>query len=145
VNRQQRPFALPFTQLLFTIMSRSTSLDCSLHEPHLYDTRNGRVLRCACCGRIQIEFRHHTLLIDAEEFETLLGAVVEEMETIDANSWRLSAPTDAGTVSATFDAEELRVLHELLAGAQAMRTLGGRLQAVGQGTRRERPPTTWRL
>jgi hypothetical protein len=103
------------------------------------------VLRCACCGRIQIEFRHHTLLIDAEEFETLLGAVVEEMETIDANSWRLSAPTDAGTVSATFDAEELRALHELLAGAQAMRTLGGRLLAVGQGTRRERPPTTWRL
>jgi hypothetical protein len=128
-------------------MKQPTTLDSNLHEPHLYDTRDGRVLRCECCGRLQIEFRQHTLLIDAEEFETLLGAVAEvldEMERGDVNSWRLSAPTDAGTVSATFNAGELQALYDLLAGAQAMRTLGARLHAVAQGRRRERPPAAWR-
>lgn len=127
-------------------MKQPTALDSSLHEPSLYDTRNGRVLRCACCDRIQIEFRCHTLLIDAEEFDTLLGAVVEvldEMESGEVNSWRLSAPTDAGTVSTTFNAEEIQALYELLAGAQAMRTLGDRLTALAEGRRRERPASSW--
>jgi len=128
-------------------MDQPTSLDCSLHAPSLYDTHDGRVLRCACCGRIQIEFRRHTLLIDAEEFQTLLRSVVdviEQMESSDADSWRLAAPTDAGEVSIALGQRELQALYELLAGAQAMRTLGDRLQAVGQGHRRERPPASWR-
>ena len=128
-------------------MKKPVALGCSLHEPSLYDTCDGRVLRCECCDRIQIEFRRHTLLIDAAEFETLLGAVVEvldEMEAGTTDSWRLAAPTDAGTVSATFNADELQALYALLAGAQAMRTLGARLHAVAQGHRRERPPTSWR-
>lgn len=128
-------------------MNEPVALDSSLHEPHLYDTRTGRVLRCECCGRIQIEFRRHTLLIDADEFEILMGSVLEvldEMDSGEAESWRLSTPTDAGTVSPSFDAEELHAFYELLAGAQAMRTLGNRLQAVAQGHRRERPPTSWR-
>lgn len=127
-------------------MHRPSTLDCSLHDPHLYDTRNGSVLRCACCGRIQIEFRGLTLLIDAEEFETLLGTVVEvldELEGGEDGGWRLAAPTDAGEVSATLDANELRALYELLAGAQAMRTLGDRLTAVVEDRRRERPASSW--
>jgi hypothetical protein len=127
-------------------MSDPSILDCSLHDPHLYDTRDGRILRCECCGRIQIEFRGLALLIDAEEFETLLGTVVEVLDGVeetDAGPWRLAAPTDAGEVSASFDAQELQALYELLAGAQAMRTLNERLTAVTEGRRRERPPPSW--
>jgi len=128
-------------------MNAPSALECSLHEPYLYETHNGRVLRCDCCGRVQIEFRRHTLLVDAEEFATLLASVVEvieQMEEGETDSWRLSAPTDAGDVTVVLGQGELQALYELLAGAQAMRTLGSRLQAVEQGRRRERPPSTWR-
>ena len=128
-------------------MDSPTSLDCSLHAPSLYDPSDGRVLRCAFCGRVQIEFRRHTLLVDAAEFETLLQSVaevIEQMESGDASSWRLAAPTDAGEGSIALNQSELQALYELLAGAQAMRTLRGRLQAIGEGHRRERPPASWR-
>jgi len=46
-------------------------------------------------------------------------------------------------VSASFDAQELQALYELLAGAQAMRTLNERLTAVAEGHRRERPAPSW--
>lgn len=128
-------------------MHRPSTLDSSLHSPNLYDARDGRVLRCECCGRIQIEFRGLALLIDADAFEALLGTTVEvldELEEREDASWRLSAPTDAGEVSATFDADELEALYELLAGAQAMRSLKTHVDAVAKGHRRERPPTSWR-
>jgi hypothetical protein len=127
-------------------MYQPDTLDCSLHTPYLYDTRAGRVLRCTCCGRIQIEFRGLALLVDAEEFETLLSTVVEVLDRIeedDAGPWRLAAPTDAGEVSASLDAQELQTLYELLTGAQAMRTLNERLTAVVEGHRRERPASRW--
>lgn len=129
-------------------MDRPTALDCSLHEPALYETRDGRVLRCACCERVQIEFRDHTLLVDAAEFETLLGTVVEVLDEVEGDDgrdgWRLTAPTDAGReVSVAFGHDALRALYELLAGAQAMRTLGERVGAVAAGACRERPATDW--
>lgn len=128
-------------------MHPPSPLDCSLHDPHLYDSRDGRVYRCACCGRIQIEFRGLTLLIDADKFQNLLGTVVGILDQIDeenqTGTWRLAAPTDAGEVSAAFDADELQALYELLAGAQAMRTLDDRLTAVAEGRRRERPAASW--
>jgi hypothetical protein len=128
-------------------MDEPSALECSLHDPYLYETPGGRVLRCNCCGRVQIEFRRHTLLVDAEEFETLLASVVEvieQMEEGEADSWRLAAPTDAGDVAVVLGQGELQALYELLAGAQAMRRLGTRLRAVEAGRRRERPPSTWR-
>ncbi|MFB6249431.1 MAG: hypothetical protein ABEL97_12755 [Salinibacter sp.] len=127
-------------------MDRPSPLDCNLHDPHLYNTRRGRVLRCACCGRIQIEFCGLTLLVDADEFETLLGTVAGILDDIEDGAeggWRLAAPTDAGEVSASLDADELRALYELLAGAQAMRALDDRLTAVAAGRRRERPASSW--
>jgi hypothetical protein len=128
-------------------MSHPSALHCSVHEPHLYDTRDGHVFRCECCGRIQVEFRGLTLLIDTDEFETLLGTLAEVLDEIDAgasDSWRLAAPTDAGEVTIRLNVDELQALYELLAGAQAMRSLGERLGAVARGQRRERPPSTWR-
>jgi len=128
-------------------MSQPSALHCSVHEPNLYDTRDGHVFRCACCGRIQIEFRGLTLLIDTEDFETLLGTLAEVLDEIDADasdSWRLAAPTDAGEVSIRLGVDELQALYELLAGAQAMRTLEERIGAVATGQRQERPPSVWR-
>lgn len=127
-------------------MSHPSALHCSLHDPHLYDSRDGRVLRCACCGRIQIEFRGLTLLIDTEEFETLLGTLAEVLDEIDdesSDSWRLAAPTDAGEVTIRLSVDQLRALYDLLAGAQAMRLLEERVGAVAMGNRRERPPASW--
>ena len=127
-------------------MSHPSALHCSVHEPNLYETRGGHVFRCACCGRIQIEFCGLTLLIDTEEFEALLGTLAEVLDEIDADasdSWRLAAPTDAGEVSIRLSVDQLRALYDLLAGAQAMRTLEERLGAVAPGHRRERPPAVW--
>lgn len=127
-------------------MHRPSILESSLHDSNLYDTRDGRVLRCACCGRVRIEFRDLSLLIDAAEFETLLGTVVrvlDELEGREDATWQLAATTYAGEVSVPLTVDELQALYELLAGAQAMRTLGERLDAVANGHRRERPPSSW--
>jgi len=127
-------------------MSHPSALHCSVHEPHLYDTRDGHVFRCACCGRIQIEFRGLTLLIDTDEFETLLSTLAEVLDEIDADasdSWRLAAPTAAGEVSIQLTVDELQALYDLLAGAQAMRALEAEIGAVAVGERRERPPASW--
>lgn len=128
-------------------MNGSFAVGSSLHEPYLFETRDGRVLRCACCGRIQIEFRGLTLLVDTDEFETLLGTldeVLDRVEDDNSGSWRLAAPTDAGEVSVRLEHGELRALHKLLDGAQAMRRLETELGAVAVGERRERPPASWR-
>ena len=132
---------------IHSAMHRSLSLDSSLHGSNLYDTRDGRVFRCECCGRIQIEFRGLSLLIDAQEFEGLFGTLVrglEERSGDEGNTWQLTAPTDAGEVSVSLTLDELQALYELCAGAQAMRTLGERLGALANGHRRERPPSSWR-
>jgi len=125
-------------------MRHPSTLHCSVHEPHLYDTRNGHVFRCACCGRIQIEFRGLTLLIDTDEFETLIGTLAEVLDELDVDAsgtWRLSAPTDVGEVSIQLTLDQLQALYNLLAGAQAMRGLEERIGAVVEGKRRERPPS----
>ncbi len=128
-------------------MHDSLSLRSSLHGSNLYDTRDGRVFRCECCGRIQVEFRGLSLLIDAQEFEALFGTLVQGLEERggdEGNTWQLTAPTDAGEVSVSLTVDELQALYELCAGAQAMRTLGERLSALANGHRRERPPSSWR-
>jgi hypothetical protein len=127
-------------------MDGSFAVGCSLHEPYLFDTRDGRVLRCACCGRIQIEFRGLSLLIDTDKFETLLRTldrILEKVEGDESGSWRLSAPTDAGEVSVRLTLDQLRALYKLLDGAQAMRKLEADLGAVAVGEHCERPPASW--
>lgn len=127
-------------------MNDPTALECSVHAPSLFDTRDGRVVHCSCCGRIQIDFRGMSFLIDRDEFETLLGTVVrvlDELEGQDDATWRVSAATDAGDVSVVLNVEELQALYELLAGVQAMGTLRERLSAIERGVRRERPAHSW--
>ena len=128
-------------------MDDPSFLRCSVHEPHLYETRDGHIFRCACCGRIQVEFRGRTLLADPDEFETLLGRVeglADGIEEKASNEWVLSVPTDEGKASLRVGSNEIDALHTLLVGAQAMRTLEERIGAVAVGQRRERPPASWR-
>ena len=110
----------------------------NLHGPdRLFETRHGHVLQCACCGRIQVTFREHTLLMDADELETLTATIkrawrkVEDAE--EAEQWRLQAGTDAGPVSITLTEPSLRTLYALLQGAWSMYTLRERVDAVASG------------
>lgn len=109
----------------------------NIHSPNLFETRYGAVLKCQCCGRLQITFREHTLLLDEDEFATLVRTLHRAWEEVraDANAdrWRLEAGTDAGMVSIVLSEPSLRALHTLLRGAWQMYTLRERVHAVASG------------
>lgn len=128
-------------------MDNPSFLRCSIHDPHLYETRDSHIFRCACCGRIQIEFRRRTLLMKPEEFESLfetLSGMFDGIEETGSEEWVLSVPTDVGEGVVQLKGDEIQELYDLLAGAQAMRSLEERIGAVAVGQRRERPPVSWR-
>jgi hypothetical protein len=111
----------------------------NLHGPdRLFSTRYGYVLQCACCDRIQITFREHTLLVDEDELEVLTNTIKHAWEEVrgveDRDRWDLQAGTDAGPVSITLTEPSLRTLHALLQGAWSMYTLRERVDAVASGT-----------
>lgn len=107
----------------------------NVHGPdRLFETRYGHVLQCACCGRIQITFREHTLLVDTEELEVLCKTIARAWREIEdtegSTQWELQAGTDAGPVSVTLTKPSLRTLHALLQGAWSMYSLRERVRAV---------------
>jgi len=124
--------------------SRIDRLDHNVHAPNLFETPDGSIVHCACCGRIQIAFRGLTLLITVDEFDTLCRTVAGAWEEIDdrddAHAWRLSAETDTGDVSVTLQIDELQALRELLNGAYAMMVLRDSLRAVAAGAGRNTVP-----
>lgn len=109
----------------------------NLHNPDLFETRHGAVLRCECCSRIQITFRDHMLLVDEDEFELLVQTVRQALTRLrDADSeeeWHLQAEADNGTVGVVLTEPSLAALHELLQGAWAMYVLRERVTAAGSG------------
>jgi hypothetical protein len=106
----------------------------NLHNPKLFRTRHGAILRCECCSRIQIEFREHVLLVDEDEFELLLQTVQQALtqirESEDEEQWQLQAQTDGGAVGVVLTEMSLEALHELLQGAWAMYVLEERIDAA---------------
>jgi len=110
----------------------------NLHGPdRLFETRYGHVLQCACCDRIQITFREHTLLVDEEELEVLTETIKHAWRQVrdatDQDQWSLQASTDAGPVAITLPEPSLRTLHALLQGAWSMYLLRERVGAVASG------------
>ncbi|MFP4228456.1 MAG: hypothetical protein ACLFTE_06470, partial [Salinivenus sp.] len=110
----------------------------NLHGPdRLFDTRYGHVLQCACCDRIQITFREHTLLVDEDELEVLTDTIKHAWEQVrdteDQDRWTLQASTDAGPVAITLPEPSLRTLNTLLRGAWSMYSLRKRVAAVASG------------
>jgi len=117
----------------------------NLHAPKLFETADGSVVHCACCGRLEIEFRDCTLRLSPDEFDVLTRTVAQADEDIRADpradartqTWRLSAETGDGDVSVVLQADELRALDRLLKGAYAMMTLRDSLNAIAQGAGRD--------
>lgn len=111
-----------------------------MHAPNLFDTPDGAVVHCDCCGRIQVTFRGLSLLISVRQFDVLCRTVAKAWDDIEEDdgtrTWRLSADTDAGDVSVTLRFNELRALRHLLNGAYAMMTLRDTLDAVANGAGR---------
>jgi hypothetical protein len=113
----------------------------NLHGPdRLFETRYGHVLQCACCGRFQVVFRDHTLLVDDSELGILCETVryaLRKLEVEGQEKWRLKIDTDAGPVAVLLTEPSLRALHALLQGAWSMHALQRRTQAVQSGDETE--------
>ena len=109
----------------------------NLHDPNLYSSRYGTVLRCECCDRIQVTFHGYVLLMDETEFERLQTAVERAHEQgaadADQDSWGIQADTDGGAVRVRLTANSLAALHALLQGAWQMYVLDERLRAAASG------------
>ena len=121
----------------------------NLHDPNLYSSRYGTVLRCECCDRIQVTFHGYVLLMDEAEFERLQTAVerAHEQGAADAgqvangdqvtngnqDGWGIQADTDGGAVRVRLTENSLAALHALLQGAWQMYVLDERLRAAASG------------
>ncbi|WP_103018937.1 hypothetical protein [Salinibacter altiplanensis] len=113
-------------------MSQTTH---NLHGPdRLSETRYGYVLQCECCGRIQIIFREHTLLMYEDELEVLADTVKHALKQVRSTEsqdrWTLQAETDAGPVAITLTEPSLCALNTLLQGAWSMYVLRERVAAL---------------
>lgn len=103
----------------------------------LFETPHGAVLRCTCCGHLEITFMGGTLRIPPEDFATVAETVADTWNEIEgaetsAHKWTLRAETARGPVSVTFSPDEMAELHDLLHGAAAMLELDDLLAEVLQ-------------
>lgn len=109
----------------------------NLHAPNLYSTRHGTVLRCTCCDRIQVTFRHRVLLVEKADFESLRHAVHEAwtqlQQAAGTERCALRADADGGAVDIVLTDTALKALKALLDGAWRMYVLDEHLQAVASG------------
>lgn len=108
-----------------------------LSDPTLFETPHGRVAHCADCGRFEITFLGERLRVPPSDFCAIAQTVECAWHDIQAapqsgSQWRLAAQTAAGSVTVTFDADELTALHNLLHGTQAMLELDAMLQDILQ-------------
>ena len=104
------------------------------HAPYLFATRHGRVFRCVCCGRLQVEFANLVLPLDRACFEQLERRLNEAARDERQNDWCwLEAATDAGPIRVPMQAEGIAAFHRLLRGARAMLRLEDRLRATAAG------------
>jgi hypothetical protein len=55
-------------------MASTLSMMYNAHAPYLFTTDYGRVLHCACCGRVQIEFDDLLLLLNGSDVEQLAAS-----------------------------------------------------------------------
>jgi hypothetical protein len=127
----------------------------NLHDPNLYSTRYGTVLRCECCDRMQVTFHGYVLLMDEAEFERLQTAVerayeqgaadadqapdVDRATSGNQDGWGIQADTDGGTVKVRLTETSLAALHALLQGAWQMYVLDERLRAAASGLAERAP------
>ena len=101
----------------------------SIDDPSLiFRTPNGKVLRCTCCGRLEVVFGNIALAEDPPLFERLRQIVASldvDVQTSRIDSERpILLSVDGEKLAFRFTREEAIELQELLNGAAAMLELG---------------------
>lgn len=110
----------------------------NLHAPYLFKTANGRILHCACCGRVQVEFGDALFLMTTDTFGDLCDTVRETLEDAPpSGTWQLRVDGDAARHTVSLNRNQLRALDALLDGAYAMYVLRKQVRAVARGTNRD--------
>jgi len=101
----------------------------SLNDPSvIFQTPNGKVLRCACCDRLEVVFGNIALAEEPVLFERL-RQIVKQLD-LDALESRVDGDrpillsVDGEKLAFRFTRAEAVELHELLDGAAAMLELG---------------------
>ncbi len=99
-----------------------------LSDDVLFQTSNGTVLHCSCCGQLEITFLGGRIRLAPADFATVAQTVAHtwrQIQEADASAerWHLTADTDDGPVRVTFSPREIAALHELLHGASVMMEL----------------------
>lgn len=104
----------------------------SLNDPTvIFRTPNGRVLRCACCGRLEVTFGNIAVAEEPALFERFRQIVrqlnVNRLGRGVGGKRPVVLPVDGEKISFRFTRAEAVELQELLDGASAMIELGGML------------------
>ena len=93
-------------------------------SPYLYHTQHGHVLRCTCCGRYEIAFRHTHVRLAPPHFVGLVRGVqsfpVEGWEAESFGVLRLTPEDAPVAVHIRLHRPDVLELRELLNGAAAM-------------------------
>lgn len=91
----------------------------------VFETARGRVLRCACCGALEVRFGNALLALHATEFAEVLASVAAYDAPGDDDQ---GVPPDRPCVlylgnsgcGWTFTPDEAAELHRLLAGSRLL-------------------------
>lgn len=111
------------------------------HDPYLFATACGRVFRCRCCERVQVEFAAHSFPMDRAYFAKLDRCLKEAVISGLSDRWvRLQLHTDAGLANVPLRPHEVRQFQHLVSGARAMLRLEEELQAIAAGEHRGTVP-----
>jgi len=107
-----------------------------LDGPYLFQTPQGYVLRCACCGRFEIGLGRLLLQLAPDQFFDLCRRIAnvpwEAWEPDSLCLLSLTGRAEAAEVRYAFSRTELMALRELLEGAQAMLELEALLRQTLQ-------------
>lgn len=109
----------------------------ALSDEPLFQTSNGTVIHCSCCGQLEITFLGGRIRLDPSDFETVAETVDRTWRRIQASDteserWQLAAQTENGPMQVEFAPREIEALHELLQGAAVMMELDDMLDDVLQ-------------
>lgn len=104
----------------------------TLNDPSvIFRTPNGKVLRCACCRRLEVVFGNIAVADDPPLFERFRQIVkqlnLDAMESRIDSERPILLPVDGEKVTFRFTRAEAVELQELLDGAAAMLELGAML------------------
>ena len=102
------------------------SIMCTNHfsRPYLFRTRFGSVLKCDCCGRLELRYLDVHIIVSEEEFNAMRGALTrleaERAKHPQTTGWRLTTYEDGRACPVQYAAVDVVRLHTLVEGAAAV-------------------------